>query len=102
MPISDASALDNAMNRAVAMYQVMRRLPRFVRADILKRAAEILDRKRDEVVDTIAREAGKPLYDARGEVSRAIFNLSNASTEARQFQGTKCPSTSTRRFSNIN
>ncbi len=91
MPVSDEGAVENSVKRALASYQVMRRLPRFVRADILNRAAQILDRRRDAVIDTIVREAGKPLYDARGEVSRAIFNLSNAAAEARQFAGSEIP-----------
>lgn len=91
MPISGAAEIEMAIIAAHRAFHVMRRLPRFVRADILERAAEILKRRRDEVVQTIAAEAGKPLYDARGEVSRAIFNLKNAGAEARCFAGEEVP-----------
>jgi acyl-CoA reductase-like NAD-dependent aldehyde dehydrogenase len=91
MPISTEPDIEAAIQRAEKAFQIMRRLPRFARADVLVRAAEIVRRRRDEIVDTIAREAGKPLFDARGEVSRAVFNLTNAAAEARQFSGHEVP-----------
>ncbi len=91
MPISSSEDVQAAIHRSMAAYEVLRKLPRFVRADILQRAAEILKRDRDEFVRTIAAESGKPLYDARGEVSRGIFNLTNAASEARQFGGEEVP-----------
>lgn len=91
MPISMAEDVERAIVRSQQAFQTMRKLPRFVRADILQRTAELLRQKRDEFVQTIAAEAGKPLYDARGEVSRAIFNLTNAAAEARRFTGEEVP-----------
>lgn len=91
MPVCAEADVERAIGRAQDAFQVMRRLPRFARADILDRAAAIVRRRRDEFVRLIAAEAGKPLYDARGEVSRAIFNLSNAAAEARRFGGEEVP-----------
>jgi len=91
MPVSSAQDVEGAIGRAQAAYQVMRKLPRFVRADILARAAALIRGRRDEFARLIAQEAGKPLYDARGEVSRAVFNLSNAAAEARRFGGEEVP-----------
>ena len=91
MPVSDAAAVETAINAAESAFQVMRKLPRFVRADILARAAEIMKARRNEFVSTIAAEAGKPLYDARGEVARSIFNLANAAAEARRYGGHEIP-----------
>ena len=71
--------IEAAVERALKAFEVMKRLPRFVRADILDRAADLIERRRDEFVRLIAAEAGKPLYDARGEVSRSLFNLRNLS-----------------------
>jgi acyl-CoA reductase-like NAD-dependent aldehyde dehydrogenase len=87
----DEHEVETAIAKSVQAFRVMRRLPRFVRADILQRSAQILERRRDEVARLIAQEAGKPLYDAKGEVSRAIFNLSNASFEARSVAGHEVP-----------
>ena len=91
MPVADAASVEAAVEDVIRGFDVMKRLPRFVRADILARAADIIDRRRDEFVRLIAAEAGKPLYDARGEVSRSLFNLRNASREARAFHGEEVP-----------
>ncbi|MEO3427481.1 aldehyde dehydrogenase family protein [Pelagibius sp. CAU 1746] len=91
MPIADDAAVESAIQRAERAYQIMRRLPRFVRADILARTADLIQARRKEFVDLIAREAGKPLYDAEGEVSRATFNLRNAAHEAGSFAGVEVP-----------
>jgi acyl-CoA reductase-like NAD-dependent aldehyde dehydrogenase len=91
MPVSTAEDIENAIIRSQKAFQTMRKLPRFVRADILERTAERLRSRRDEFVSTIAAEAGKPIYDARGEVSRALFNLTNAAAEARRFGGEEIP-----------
>lgn len=91
MPVTDASGVERAIVRAEEAFQIMRKLPRFVRADILMKAAELVASRRDEFVRTIAAEAGKPLYDARGEVARSIFNLKNAAQEARQSAGEEVP-----------
>ena len=72
-------------------FKVMKRLPRFVRADILDRAAELIEARREEFERLIAAEAGKPLYDAHGELSRSLFNLRNAAREARSFSGHEVP-----------
>lgn len=91
MPVSSYDDIQRAILRSESAYRIMRKLPRFVRADILQRAAELLKRDQEEFVHTIAAEAGKPLYDARGEVSRGVFNLTNAACEARRFSGEEVP-----------
>ncbi len=68
MPVSDAGDIERAIGRAQAAFHVMRRLPRFARADVLERAAGLVHARRDEFARRIAAEAGKPMYDARGEV----------------------------------
>jgi len=91
MPVTDAAGVERAIVRAEEAFQIMRKLPRFVRADILMKAAELVASRRNEFARTIAAEAGKPLYDARGEVARSIFNLKNAAHEARQSAGEEVP-----------
>lgn len=91
MPVAGEAEVDAAVETALKGFEVMRRLPRFIRADILDRAADIIDGRREEFVRLIAAEAGKPLYDARGEVSRSLFNLRNAAREARAFSGEEVP-----------
>ena len=91
MPVTDAAGVEQATSRAAKGFELMRRLPRFMRADILERSAQLIAQRKDEFVRLIAAEAGKPLHDARGEVSRAVFNLRNAAAEARRFAGEEIP-----------
>lgn len=91
MPVAEEAAVERAIVAAEKAFQVMRKLPRFVRADILARAASIMEARFDEFVGVIASEAGKPLYDARGEVGRSLFNLTNAAAEARRYGGQEVP-----------
>lgn len=91
MPIAGEAEVEDAIATARRAFKVMKRLPRFVRADILERAAELIEARRDEFERLISAEAGKPLYDARGELSRSLFNLRNAAREARAFSGHEVP-----------
>nr|WP_272212305.1 aldehyde dehydrogenase family protein [Marinicella sp. W31]MDC2878218.1 aldehyde dehydrogenase family protein [Marinicella sp. W31] len=91
MPVSEENDIEEAILRAQRGFDVMRRLPRFVRADILDRTADLIEQRRDEFVRLIAGEAGKPLYDARGEISRSLLNLRGAAREARAFGGQEVP-----------
>lgn len=91
MPVASAADIEAATARAQQAFEVMRKLPRFVRADILERAAGLLRERRETFARLIAAEAGKPLYDARGELARSIFNLTNAAAEARRTKGEEVP-----------
>ncbi|WP_026380287.1 aldehyde dehydrogenase family protein [Afifella pfennigii] len=91
MEVAGAQEVEAALAGALAAFKVMKRLPRFVRADILDRTADIIEARRAEFERLIAAEAGKPLYDARGEMSRSLFNLRNAAREARAFCGHEVP-----------
>lgn len=91
MPVASEAAVEEAISRAIKGFSIMRRLPRFARADILERTAHLIAERREEFVRLIAAEAGKPLYDARGEVSRAVFNFRNAAAEARSVAGEEIP-----------
>ena len=91
MPVSGEAEVEATIERAQAGFETIKRMPRFVRADILERTADIFEARRGEVVRLIASEAGKPLYDARGEVSRSLLNLRNAAREARSFSGEEVP-----------
>jgi len=91
VPVAGEADIEQAIVAAEQAFDTMRRLPRYARADILERAADIIERELDAFVRLIAAEAGKPLYDARGEVSRSLFNLRNAAAEARSFSGHEVP-----------
>ena len=66
-------------------------LPAHKRAEILVRVAGYLGRRHEEVAQTIAAEAGKPLKAARVEASRAMSTFTFAAVEARKLAGEMVP-----------
>ncbi|MFJ8912985.1 aldehyde dehydrogenase family protein [Amycolatopsis sp. NPDC102389] len=61
------------------------------RAEILRRAGELLAQRRAEVAAVITREQGKRLGEARGEVDRALAILDFTIGEARRLNGVTTP-----------
>ena len=66
--------------------------PAPVRAQILFRALNIMERRAEEIARTITEEEGKPLADARGEVKRAMNIIEYAAGEGRRMFGYTTPS----------
>jgi aldehyde dehydrogenase (NAD+) len=66
--------------------------PAPVRAGVLFRALEILQRRGEEIARTITIEEGKPLPDALGEVKRAANIMEYAAGEGRRMFGYTTPS----------
>jgi acyl-CoA reductase-like NAD-dependent aldehyde dehydrogenase len=66
-------------------------LPAFERATILDRAAQIVRERRETLARSLAREAGKPLQQARIEVDRAVQTLLFSAVAARSIEGDAIP-----------
>ena len=66
--------------------------PAPLRAQVLFRALDIMERRADEIARTITEEEGKPLPDARGEVKRAMNIMEYAAGEGRRMFGYTTPS----------
>jgi acyl-CoA reductase-like NAD-dependent aldehyde dehydrogenase len=66
-------------------------LPAHKRAEILVRVAGFLGRRHEEVAQTIAAEAGKPLKAARVEVARAMSTYTMSAVQARTLAGEMVP-----------
>ena len=82
------SALSYAEGAAV---EVARWSPA-ARADVLERAAELVESHRDEIAHLLALELGKPVRDGRGEATRAAETLAVSAAEARRIGGEVLPS----------
>jgi len=65
--------------------------PQFRRAEVLERAAELLADRIEEFAVTVAREAGKPIRDARAEATRCVDTLRFSAVEARKLGGEVIP-----------
>ncbi|MER8944216.1 aldehyde dehydrogenase family protein [Mesorhizobium sp. M0915] len=81
---SEISALI-AMARCGA--ELSRSLPRHRRASILEGAAQIVERRKDAFAETIVREAGKTIVQARKEVLRCVNTLKLSAEEAKRNAG---------------
>ena len=65
--------------------------PQFARAEVLDRAADLVRERLDDLAETIAREAGKPIKTATVEATRCVDTLKFAATEARKLTGETVP-----------
>ncbi len=83
--------LERAIAAAEAAFRVTRRMPTFDRVNLLKAVAAGLKARRDEMVRTIALEAGKPIREAEVETDRGVFTLETAAEEAKRIEGEVIP-----------
>lgn len=90
-PRASLSDLDAAIAAAVEAKETMRALTAFQRYEILSRAASLLDESAETFAVAIALEAGKPIAEARVEVSRAVQTLTFSAEEAKRVTGEMTP-----------
>jgi glyceraldehyde-3-phosphate dehydrogenase (NADP+) len=83
--------VEEAITHAVEALEETRRLPSWRRAGILEGVSSLLAARRDELVRTIALEAGKPVKTARVEVDRASFTFRIAAEETKRIGGEIVP-----------
>lgn len=89
--VTDAGDAGECLARARRGAELSRDLPRHRRAAILEGAAQIVERKRDVFAETIVREAGKTIGQARKEVSRCVNTLKLSAEEAKRNAGEIVP-----------
>lgn len=85
--LADAAAIDQAIAAAVAAEALMAALPPYERQAILNHCVKRFSERADELADALCIEAGKPIKDARGEVSRLIDTFRVAAEEAVRIGG---------------
>lgn len=89
---ADEQAIGLAIAQAKETFEnVMRSMPAYKRSDILVKASELIKKQSDDLARTIALEGGKPIKDARLEVSRAANTFAIASREAFNLDGEQLP-----------
>jgi len=91
VPRADLQDVDRALDSAVRGAKVMAKLPGYERYRILKKAAELLEARTEELARTITLEEGKILAESRFEVSRAIQTLTLSAEEAKRIHGETVP-----------
>lgn len=86
-----AHDVEKAIQAAVQAFEVMRKMPSYQRSEILSNIARILKDKNEEMAQTIAAEAGKPIKAARIEADRSAFTVLIAAEEAKRMNGEIIP-----------
>jgi aldehyde dehydrogenase (NAD+) len=91
-PRSGPADVDRAVQSALRGFERWRRTPAPARGDVIRRAGDILTRRKDELADLMTREMGKPLAETRGDVQEGIDTAYYAATMGRQLFGHTVPS----------
>lgn len=81
----------NAIDTADKSRSKIRDIPGIGRVEIFRKAAEIMNQHREDIVRTIMLEAGKPEEDAEGEVQATIDRMELTLEEARSIFGEYIP-----------
>jgi len=89
--LSDDAIIDEAIGWAVKAAKPMRQLPSYKRAEILRHGVRRFQERFEELALALCIEAGKPIRDARGEVTRLIDTFNIAAEEAVRFGGEYMP-----------
>jgi acyl-CoA reductase-like NAD-dependent aldehyde dehydrogenase len=89
--LADAAAIDRAIARAVEATEPMRKLAAYERQAVLEHCVKRFRERQDELATSLCIEAGKPLRDARGEVTRLIDTFRIAAEESVRIYGEVLP-----------
>ena len=91
VPKADLEDVDTAISSAVQGARVMARTPSYQRFLWLRRAADLLEERSEEMARTISLEEGKILAEGRTEVARAVQTISLSGEEAKRIYGETIP-----------
>ncbi|MDW2981574.1 MAG: aldehyde dehydrogenase family protein [Rhodanobacter sp.] len=85
--VPDARAVEKAIATAVKAAKPMREFKPWARQAVLQHCAARFAERRDELAEALCIEAGKPIKDAAGEVTRLIETFRIAAEEAVRING---------------
>jgi len=85
--LADAAAIDRAIALAVAAEKPMRKLASYERQAVLDHCVRRFRERFEELSMALCIEAGKPIKDARGEVTRLIDTFRSAAEESTRMPG---------------
>ena len=85
--MADQETIERAISAAVEATKPMRRLKPYERQQILQHCVKRFEERSDELAMSLCIEAGKPIRDSRGEVTRLIDTFRIAAEEAVRIEG---------------
>ena len=89
--LADAGVIDTAIAAAVAATEPMRRMAAYERQAVLEHCVRRFRERFEELAHSLCVEAGKPIKDARGEVTRLIDTFRIAAEESTRIRGEVMP-----------
>lgn len=91
VPVATSADVESALEAAVAGAAIMREVPGYERFRILRRAADLMLARSDDLARTISLEVGKTLAEARVEVERSTQTIELSGEEAKRLGGEVLP-----------
>ncbi len=91
VPRADGGDVERALSFAERGAKVMAKLPGYDRWRILRKAADIMAARNEELGQIISREEGKIIAEGRGETSRAVETIMGSAEEAKRIHGETVP-----------
>jgi succinate-semialdehyde dehydrogenase/glutarate-semialdehyde dehydrogenase len=88
---AEKADLDRALEAAAKGFQAWRKVAAFDRSKLMRKAADILRSRADEIARVLTQEQGKPLPEAKGEVLAAADVIDWFAEEARRAYGRVIP-----------
>jgi acyl-CoA reductase-like NAD-dependent aldehyde dehydrogenase len=91
VPKADTADLEQALVFAERGAKVMAKLSSYERWKILRKAADLMAARNEELGQLISKEEGKIIAEGRGEASRAVETMMGSAEEAKRIHGETVP-----------
>lgn len=91
VPKADAADLEKALAFAERGAKAMAKLSSYERWKILRKAADMMAARNEELGQVISKEEGKIIAEGRGEASRAVETMMGSAEEAKRIHGETVP-----------
>ena len=91
VPKADAADLEKALAYAERGAKVMAKLSGYERWKILRKAADLMAERNEELGQVISKEEGKIIAEGRGEANRAVETMMGSAEEAKRIHGETIP-----------
>jgi acyl-CoA reductase-like NAD-dependent aldehyde dehydrogenase len=91
-PRSGKEDVERAVEAGRRGFEIWRKTPAPIRGDVLRRAGDLLAKRKEELARAATREMGKPLTETRGDVQEGIDTAYYAAAECRRPGGFTVPS----------
>jgi acyl-CoA reductase-like NAD-dependent aldehyde dehydrogenase len=91
VPKAETADIEKALSFAARGAKVMAKLSGYERWKILRKAADLLAERNEEIGKLISTEEGKILAEGRGEAGRAVETMMGSAEEAKRLHGETIP-----------